>query len=105
MKSLKENLIELSKHEFGHHTVICLLDSVDDTVLLHKVILAELLKNAKDLAVNEYGRKVSSEPPIIFSKLNSKTFTGLTVVGCSSRFYSVPPTIHSTVNIRQGGFQ
>ncbi|XP_066139835.1 protein penguin [Euwallacea fornicatus] len=58
MKSLKEHLIELAKHEFGHRTVICLLDSVDDTVLLHKIILTEILSKAKDLAVSEYGRKV-----------------------------------------------
>ncbi|CAG9773690.1 unnamed protein product [Ceutorhynchus assimilis] len=58
IKSLKEHLIELSKHEFGHRTIITLVDSVDDTVLLHKVILSEILKNAKDLAVTEWGRKV-----------------------------------------------
>lgn len=58
MKALKEHLVELSKHEHGHCTVIALLDSVDDTVLLHKLILTEILKNAKDLAVNEWGRKV-----------------------------------------------
>lgn len=59
IKALKEHIVELSKHEHGHCTVITLLDSVDDTVLLHKVILSEILKNAKDLAVNEWGRKVS----------------------------------------------
>lgn len=58
IKSLKEHLIELCKHEFGHNTIIVLLDSVDDTVLLHKAIITEILKNAKDLAVNEWGRKV-----------------------------------------------
>lgn len=58
MKTLKEHLLELSKHEFGHRTIIALLDAVDDTVLLHKIILSEILKEAKDLAVSEYGRKV-----------------------------------------------
>ncbi|KAL1494562.1 hypothetical protein ABEB36_010140 [Hypothenemus hampei] len=58
MKSLKEHLQELAKHEFGHRTIIALLDSVDDTVLLHKIIISELLNGAKDLAVSEYGRKV-----------------------------------------------
>ncbi|KAF7270686.1 hypothetical protein GWI33_016355 [Rhynchophorus ferrugineus] len=58
MKSLKEHLVDLCKHEFGHNTIIALLDTVDDTVLLHKLILFEILKNAKDLAVNEWGRKV-----------------------------------------------
>lgn len=58
MKSLKEHLIELCNHEHGHSTIIALLDATDDTVLLHKIIITELLKNARDLAVNEWGRKV-----------------------------------------------
>ncbi|CAG9824619.1 unnamed protein product [Phaedon cochleariae] len=58
MKTLKEHIVDLSKHEHGHCTVITLLDCTDDTVLLHKTILADILKNAKDLAVNEWGRKV-----------------------------------------------
>ncbi|VEN59005.1 unnamed protein product [Callosobruchus maculatus] len=58
MKTMKEHLIDLSKHEHGHATVISLLDSIDDTVLLHKIILSELLKSVKDLAVSEWGRKV-----------------------------------------------
>ncbi|CAH1992102.1 unnamed protein product [Acanthoscelides obtectus] len=58
MKTLKEHLIDLSKHEHGHATVICLLDSIDDTVLLHKIILSELLTSVKDLALSEWGRKV-----------------------------------------------
>lgn len=58
MKTLKEHIVELAKHEHGHCTVITLLDSIDDTVLLHKIILSEILKKAKDLAVSEWGRKV-----------------------------------------------
>ncbi|XP_023026299.2 pumilio and CPL domain-containing protein penguin [Leptinotarsa decemlineata] len=58
IKALKEHIIELSKHEHGHCAVITLLDCMDDTVLLHKIILVDILKNAKDLAVNEWGRKV-----------------------------------------------
>lgn len=58
MKALKEHIVELAKHEHGHCTVIALMDVVDDTVLLNKIILSELLKNAAELAVNEWGRKV-----------------------------------------------
>ncbi|RZC35677.1 penguin [Asbolus verrucosus] len=58
MKTIKEHAIELSKHEHGHCTIITLLDTIDDTVLLHKIILSEILKGAKDLAVNEWGRRV-----------------------------------------------
>lgn len=59
IKALKEHIIALSKHEHGHCTIIALLDSIDDTVLLHKILLSDILKNAKDLAVSEWGRKVS----------------------------------------------
>ncbi|CAH1108682.1 unnamed protein product [Psylliodes chrysocephalus] len=58
MKAIKEHITDLCKHEHGHCTVITLLDCIDDTVLLHKVILIDILKNAKDLAINEWGRKV-----------------------------------------------
>ncbi|KAJ8965143.1 hypothetical protein NQ314_004368 [Rhamnusium bicolor] len=58
MKALKEHVVELSKHEHGHCTVITLIDSADDTVLLHKIILSDILKNARELAVSEWGRKV-----------------------------------------------
>ncbi|KAJ8983930.1 hypothetical protein NQ317_008632 [Molorchus minor] len=58
IKKLKEDLVELSKHEHGHCTIVTLLDSADDTVLLNKIIISELLKHAKDLAVSECGRKV-----------------------------------------------
>ncbi|XP_044759898.1 protein penguin [Coccinella septempunctata] len=58
MKTLKEHLVELCKHEYGHCTIITILDAADDTVLLNKIIISEILKNAKDLSVNEWGRKV-----------------------------------------------
>ncbi|KAK9883600.1 hypothetical protein WA026_001775 [Henosepilachna vigintioctopunctata] len=58
MKAMKEHLVELCKHEHGHCTVISLLDAVDDTVLLNKVIISAIFENAKDLATNEWGRKV-----------------------------------------------
>ncbi|EFA09038.1 protein penguin [Tribolium castaneum] len=58
MKTIKEHVIELSKHEHGHCVIITLLDTADDTVLLHKIIIGEILKGARDLAVNEWGRKV-----------------------------------------------
>lgn len=57
MKALKEHIVELAKHEHGHCTVITLMDVVDDTVLLNKIILTELLKHATELAADEWGRK------------------------------------------------
>lgn len=58
MKDLKEHLIDLSKHEHGYRTVITLLDVVDDTVLLNKIILSELFKHAQELVVDSWGRRV-----------------------------------------------
>ncbi|CAH0563589.1 unnamed protein product [Brassicogethes aeneus] len=58
MKTLKEHIVDLSKHEHGHCTVITLIDTADDTVLLNKVILSEILKNIKDLSQSEWGSKV-----------------------------------------------
>lgn len=58
MKALKEHVVELAKHEHGHCTIIALMDVVDDTVLLNKVLVSELLKHAQALALDEWGRKV-----------------------------------------------
>lgn len=58
MKTLKEHIVDLSKHEHGHCTVITLLDAADDTVLLNKIIISELLKNIKVLSKSEWGIKV-----------------------------------------------
>lgn len=58
MKALKEHIIELSKHEHGHCTIISLLDAIDDTVLLNKILLGEIIKHAQELANDEWGRKV-----------------------------------------------
>lgn len=64
-KALKEHVLSLSKHEHGHTVIIALLDATDDTVLLNKAILSQILENAHDLACDEWGRKVSIAYPII----------------------------------------
>ncbi|KAK4874951.1 hypothetical protein RN001_014311 [Aquatica leii] len=58
MKAIKEHVKDLSKHEHGHCTVIGLLDAVDDTVLLNKMILTPILSEINALAADEHGRKV-----------------------------------------------
>ena len=63
MKNLKESLKDLCCHEFGHLTILALLDSIDDTVLLNKIILQTIISDVLELIANEYGRKV------IFSKI------------------------------------
>lgn len=59
LKAIKEHIIDLSKHEHGHCTVITLLDSIDDTVLLNKIVIKPILEKAKELAADEWGRKVN----------------------------------------------
>lgn len=58
MKALKEHIIDLAKHEYGHCPIIALFDTVDDMVILNKTILSQLLEHALELASDEWGRKV-----------------------------------------------
>lgn len=67
MKTVKDHVLELSKHEHGHCTIITLLDAVDDTVLVNKIIIGEILKFTKELASDEWGRKVCNT---IFVRFN-----------------------------------
>lgn len=58
VKALKEHAVALAKHEHGHCTIITAMDALDDTKLVHKVLLTELITNALELATDEWGRKV-----------------------------------------------
>ncbi|KAL1452172.1 hypothetical protein WDU94_006474 [Cyamophila willieti] len=58
VKELKGHIQEVATSEFGHLALVTLLDNVDDTLLLKKALLPELLEVAEELAANEYGRKV-----------------------------------------------
>ncbi|KAF2897689.1 hypothetical protein ILUMI_08483 [Ignelater luminosus] len=58
VKALKEHTLDLCKHEHGHCTVITILDAADDTVLVNKLITSQILTHAKELATDEWGRKV-----------------------------------------------
>ncbi|KAJ9601531.1 hypothetical protein L9F63_000274 [Diploptera punctata] len=58
MKSLKGHVMEIAKSEYGHLVLLSLFDTVDDTVLLKKLLMPELLCDLVGLANNEYGKKV-----------------------------------------------
>lgn len=58
MKAIKEHVVEMCKHEHAHTAIICLLDSADDTVLLNKAILAEIINKSEELIVDDWGRRV-----------------------------------------------
>lgn len=49
----------LSKHKTGYRLLIAIFDSVDDTVLVKKVIVSTLANNIKDIANDHWGNMVS----------------------------------------------
>lgn len=58
MKTLKENVKTICISEHGYMILLALFDSVDDTVIMKKIILSELQKDLVDIALNEYGKHV-----------------------------------------------
>lgn len=58
LKALKEHVVGMCKHEHAHNTIISILDSMDDTVLLNKTLLGEIVSNSQDLLSDEWGRKI-----------------------------------------------
>lgn len=46
----EDNIIKMSRDEFGHVVLMCILDTVDDTALLKKQILPGLLVSHAKLA-------------------------------------------------------
>ncbi|CAI6354000.1 unnamed protein product [Macrosiphum euphorbiae] len=49
---------DLATSEYGYLILLALFDSVDDTVLVKKTIIPEILKNIDTIATDEYGRRV-----------------------------------------------
>lgn len=58
LKALKGNVKTISTSEHGYMILLALFDSVDDTVLVKKIVLAELQENLVDIALDVYGRHV-----------------------------------------------
>ena len=58
LKSFKTYVTKICKEENGHLVMMALFDCVDDTVLVKKVILSELLANMDDLCSDPFGRRV-----------------------------------------------
>ncbi|KYM81867.1 hypothetical protein ALC53_07659 [Atta colombica] len=58
MKALKGNVKAICMSKHGHMTLLALFDSVDDTVLMQKIILSELQEDLVNIALNEYGKHV-----------------------------------------------
>ncbi|XP_066596407.1 pumilio homolog 3-like [Prorops nasuta] len=58
MKSLKDNLKDLATSEYGYIVLLSIFDCVDDTVMIGKIILAEILKELIEIALDEHGKHV-----------------------------------------------
>lgn len=60
IKSMKSFVLKIAHEEHGHMVLLAILDSVDDTKLISKGILDELLRSIEQVVENDYGRKVVS---------------------------------------------
>lgn len=58
LKVVKEHAVSLSKHKTGYRLLIAIFDSVDDTVLVKKVIVSTLANNVQDIAKDHWGNMV-----------------------------------------------
>lgn len=58
MKVLKENVKSVAMSEHGYLILLALFDSVDDTVLMNKLILSEIQKDLTDIALNDHGKHI-----------------------------------------------
>lgn len=60
LKLLKPHVAKIAVEENGHFVLLAAFDSVDDTVLIEKTIINELIspQNAMNIATNQHGMKV-----------------------------------------------
>ncbi|GAB1598326.1 pumilio homolog 3-like [Argonauta hians] len=58
LKSFKGYIQKMCEEEYAHQVLLAAFDAVDDTKLLSKVILEEILKSLKEIASNSFGRKL-----------------------------------------------
>ncbi|XP_063238303.1 pumilio homolog 3 [Bacillus rossius redtenbacheri] len=58
IKLLKGKMKEVATSEHGHWLLLAVFDCVDDTVLLKKILVPEIINDLIEIASNEYGRLV-----------------------------------------------
>jgi len=58
LKTMKPFVTKICKEEYGHMVMLRMFDVVDDTVLVSKAILAEIIKEMEDIAKDKFGRRV-----------------------------------------------
>ncbi|EME29792.1 Pumilio domain-containing protein KIAA0020 [Galdieria sulphuraria] len=55
-KSLKADIVKVGVNECGHKVLLSLIHFTDDTAMLESVIFREIIRNAKNLLTDKYGR-------------------------------------------------
>ncbi|KAG0008076.1 pumilio domain member 6 [Entomortierella chlamydospora] len=58
LKTMKPFVVKICKEEYGHMVMLRMFDVVDDTVLMSKAIIAEIVKEMEDIAKDKFGRRV-----------------------------------------------
>lgn len=58
LKAMKEHVVKLCTHEHGHLLILSVLNFTDDTLMVTKILLASIVASVKEIADNEYGRRV-----------------------------------------------
>jgi len=58
VKALKGHVLKCASEDHGHVVLLCLLGVVDDTVLVDKVLVKELVPGLKELCLNKFGKRV-----------------------------------------------
>ncbi|KAG0267409.1 pumilio domain member 6 [Mortierella polycephala] len=58
LKTMKPFVVKICKEEYGHMVMLRMFDVVDDTVLMSKAILSEIIKEMEDIAKDKFGRRV-----------------------------------------------
>lgn len=86
VKALKGHVCKVAREEFGHVVLLAILDVVDDTTLVAKCIIKELLKELKTQILDKYGRRVYLHllapgvpryfPPDTLAALRQSQFSG-----------------------------
>ena len=58
LKSFKTYVAKICKEENGHLVMMALFDSVDDTVMVKKAIISEMVASLEELCDDPFGRRV-----------------------------------------------
>lgn len=58
LKAMKDHIVKLCIHEHGHLLILAILNSTDDTLMIRKVLLSQIITNIKEIADNEFGKRV-----------------------------------------------